>query len=47
VTPSNPQSVLISRGDVSVGGTDFGIRLADRSAAGSFSHELGLVLGLL
>lgn len=47
VTTTNPQTVLISRGDTSIGGTDFGIRLADRSAAGSFSHELGLVLGLL
>ena len=47
VTPANPQPVLISRGDVSIGGVDFGLRLADRSAAGSFNHELGLVLGLL
>jgi peroxidase len=47
VTPSNPQPMLISRGDMSIGGMDFGIRLADRTAAGGFNHELGLVLGLL
>jgi hypothetical protein len=47
VMPANPQPVLISRGDASIGGMDFGIRLADRSGAGGFNHELGLVLGLL
>jgi len=47
VTTPNPVDVLISRGDVSIGGLDFGIRLTDRSAAGSFSNELSLILGLL
>jgi peroxidase len=47
VTPANPQDVLISRGDVSVGGLDFGLRLADRSAAGGFQTELNQVLGLI
>jgi peroxidase len=47
VTPSNPQNVLISRGDTTISGLDFGIRLADRTAAGSASHELSLILGLL
>jgi peroxidase len=47
VTTSNPIDVNVSKGDVSIGGQDFGIRLVDRSAAGSFQHELNLVLGLL
>jgi len=47
VTTPNPEDILISRGDVSIGGLDFGIRLANRSIAGSFQHELDLVLGLL
>jgi hypothetical protein len=47
VTSASPQDVLISRGDVTVGGLDFGLRLADRSAAGSFQNELNQVLGLL
>jgi peroxidase len=47
VTPASPQDVLISRGDVSVGGLDFGLRLADRSAAGGFQNELNQVLGLI
>jgi hypothetical protein len=47
VTPANPQDILISRGDVTISGLDFGIRLADRSAAGGFFNELNQVLGLL
>lgn len=47
VTPGNPREVLVSKGDVSIGGQDFGIRLADRSAAGSFQNELNLIRQLL
>jgi peroxidase len=43
----NPISFLISRGDVSIGGLDFGIRLTDRTTAGTFQQELAAILALL
>ena len=47
VTPNSSRSFLISRGDVTLSGLDFGLRLADRSAAGSFYEELEQVRRLL
>lgn len=47
VTRTNPKPILISRGDVSLSGLDFGLRLTDRSTAGSFSEELAKILTLL
>jgi len=47
VTTPNPADILISNGDTQITGLNFGIRLADRSSAGSFTDELNQVVGLL
>ena len=43
----NPREFLISSGDVTVRGEDFGLRLADRTAAGTFAKEFADILAAL
>jgi hypothetical protein len=43
-TTENPEEFLIDQGDIVVRGLDFGIRLADRGAAGSFANEFAAIL---
>src|SRR5262249_17463472 len=47
VTTRNPQSFLISTGDASRQGLNFGLRLANRTAAGTITQELSAVLAAL
>ncbi|HKA07795.1 MAG TPA: peroxidase family protein [Gemmataceae bacterium] len=47
VTTPNPAQISFSRGDQVIAGVNFGIRLTDRSTAGSFVNELIQILGLL